>query len=66
MSHFSDKKTEIELFVIQNFNFEDENPYTSQVEEEGKFVKITNSQIKKDSNDNTILARSKPPRKQRE
>lgn len=66
MSHFSDKKTEIELFVIENFNFEDENPYTSQIEEEGEFVKITNPTIDKDSNDNTVLDRSKQAPEQRE
>ena len=66
MSHFSDKKTDVELFVIENFNFEDENPYTSQIEEEGEFVKITNPTIDKDSNDNTVLDRSKPAPEQRE
>lgn len=66
MSHFSDKKTDVELFVIENFNFEDENPYTSQIEEEGEFVKITNPTIDKDSNDNTILDRSKQAPEQRE
>jgi hypothetical protein len=66
MSHFSDKKTDVELFVIENFNFEDENPYTSQIEEEGEFVKIANPTIDKDSNDNTVLDRSKQAPEQRE
>lgn len=55
MSHFSKEKTEIELFVIENFNYDDENPYTSQIEEEGEFVKIPQLIEEEKIDGNTIL-----------
>lgn len=62
MSHFSNEKTDVELFIIDNFNFEDDNPYTSQIEEEGEFVDIkqisTEEEVK---NGNRILNDSEPP-----
>ena len=55
MSHFSNEKTEIELFVVENFNYDDENPYTSQIEEEGEFVQISPIQEKETIDDDSIL-----------
>ena len=63
MSHFSKEKTEIELFVIENFNYDDENPYTSQIEEEGEFVKIPQLIEEEKIDGDTILNDSKQTRK---
>lgn len=65
MGHFSDKKTEIELFVIENFNYEDDNPYSNQIEEEGEFVQINPLENKEDENGDTVPTSSKLPTKQR-
>lgn len=54
MSHFSKEKTELELFIEENFNFEEENPYTLEVEDEGEFVKIKPLTQEEEPDANTI------------
>ena len=54
MSHFSKEKTELELFIEENFNFEEENPYTLEVEDEGEFVKIKPLMQEEEPDANTI------------
>lgn len=54
MGHFSENKTEVELFIEENFNYEDDNPYTHEIEEEGEFVRIKPISPEEESNDDTI------------
>ena len=54
MSHFSKEKTELELCIEENFNFEEENPYTLEVEDEGEFVKIKPLTQEEEPDANTI------------
>lgn len=61
MSHFSDNKTQVELFIVENFNYEDDNPYTSQIEEEGEFVKIEPTIKEEDKDDDTVSTKRKLP-----
>ena len=40
MSHFKEQLTEIELFIEENFNYNDEEDNKFAVEDEGEFVEI--------------------------
>ena len=64
MSHFSKKKTEVELFAIENFNYDNENPYTNRIEEEGEFIKIPPLKQKEAKDGNTISTSPKLSTKQ--
>ena len=64
MGHFSDNKTETELFIIENFNYEDDNPYSDQIEEDGEFVQINPLKHKEDENGNSIPTNPKLPPEQ--
>jgi hypothetical protein len=61
MGHFSNNKTEMELFIEENFNFEDDNPYTYEIEEEGEFVKINPIETNEEEDGNTISTESELP-----
>lgn len=64
MGHFSNNKTEMELFIEENFNFEDDNPYTYEIEEEGEFVKINPIETNEEEDGNTISTESELPSEQ--
>jgi hypothetical protein len=61
MGHFSNNKTEMELFIEENFNFEDNNPYTYEIEDEGEFVKINSIENNEETNGDTISSKRELP-----
>ena len=61
MGHFSANKTETELFIEENFNFKDDNPYTYEVEDEGEFVKIKPIESNEEEDGNTISTEQQLP-----
>lgn len=61
MSHFSKDKTELELFISQNFNFEEEDPYNLEIEDEGEFIQIPKLNVSEETDGSQLLTDEQLP-----
>ena len=62
MGFFKEEPTDIERFIKEHFNYDNEEDYNFEVEEEGEFVKIPslNQEEEKDNADSILTDEQLP------
>mgnify|MGYP003128712583 CR=1 FL=1 len=62
MGFFKEEPTDIERYIKENFNYDNEEDYNFEVEEEGEFVKIPslNQEEEKDNGDSVFTEQQLP------